>query len=131
MHRLQKPCFTPKGFVSFLWDLWDHTFPPSAKAVFPSVRGEASAQSKEWSWEQGGEDRGSHWSPFNLSHSTEWARLGQNAAFREPGTSFWPQKDLKSEKGAQLLADGGSFLSRGHSRQPHPARSPSRQLCST
>lgn len=68
---------------------------------------------------------------FNLSHSTEWVRLGQSVAFRELGTPFWPQKDLKPEKGAQLRADGGSFLSRGHSRQPHPARSPSRQLCST
>lgn len=67
---------------------------------------------------------------FSLSHSAEWARLGQSAAFREPGTPFWPQEDLKPAKGAQLLAEGGSFLSRGHSQQPHSARSPSRQLCS-
>lgn len=75
MRGLQKLCFTPKGFVSFLWDLWDHTFPPSAEeAVFPRVREEASAQSKERSWGQGLEDRESHWSP---AQPFSFHRMGQ------------------------------------------------------
>lgn len=106
MHKLQKPCLTPKGFVSFLWDLCDHTFPPSAEAVFPRVREKASAQSKTWSWGKVGRTVGLTGLLFSLSHSSEWARLGQSTAFREAGTPFWPQKDLKSVKGAQLLVKG-------------------------
>lgn len=93
MHRLQKLCFTPKGFVNFLWDLWDHTFPPSAKAVFPRVRGEAFAQSKEWSWEQGGEDRGSHWSPVQ---PFSFHRMGQTR----------PERSLQGARHSILASEG-------------------------